>query len=169
MFRVATGSFDYPTFAIYAEIGASDAIVKDILERLDAAIEALSGEGVGERPPLLLDTALSVALLGHPDRLRAIQTQLQKAEDDVRNDREQAKLKQKLLDASDRIREDLAARAAAARSGKDGSNSRIPNVPTEAEAAWAVAINLLGSGAERLEANIKRDLGCVDGIPAMHF
>ena len=153
-FVLSSPDFDHRTFAIYAELGASDAIVADLLVKLNSSIETMTTDSAAS--PLLFDPSMSVALLDHPDRLSSVQKRLQRAEEDVRSERDQAKEKQKLLDASDQIR-DMATRASAARPDVDTRN-RIPGVPNDVEATWAVAVGLLGSGAERLHADTKRDL-----------
>ena len=145
-FAISSKAFDYRCFSIYAELGASSTIVSNLLAALDAAIDVLTPRPA--EAPFLFDPTISVALLDQHDRLHSIQRRLQQAEDDVRNDRDQSKQKQQLLDASDLVRENLAARSSATQASD----------VTEAETTWAVAVNLLGSGAERLEASIKRDL-----------
>ena len=155
-FSLSSGAFDHRTFAIYAEMGASPEIVKQLLESLDTAIASLRHDH--STPAILLSTSISAALLDHPDRLQSIQTRLQKAEEDVRNDRDQSKEKQSLLDVSDRIRENMAARASASHTTYDAFGGKIPDVTNEAQVTWEVAVSILGSGAERLKAEIKRDL-----------
>jgi hypothetical protein len=61
------------------------------------------------------------------------------------------KEKQRFLDTMDRIREDAGARVWAARDFDTGISSDVA-------AVWAIAVSLLGSGAERLEAGTKREL-----------
>ena len=155
-FVISSTNFDYRTFALHAGLGPSAAIVDALQEKLDAAIQRMSTEP--DQGLILLDQSITVALLDHQDRIQSVQQQIQKAEDDVRNDRDQSKEKQKLLDASDRVREDLVARASATKSRGDSVEIRLPGVPKEVESTWAVAVSLLGSGAERLEANVKRRL-----------
>lgn len=148
-FSVTSDEFNHRTFTIYAEMGASDIIVQDILQKLDSTIEQLASDDTTNS--VLLDITISPVLLERQDRLRAIQSRLQKAEDDVRNDRDQSKEKQRFLDASDRIREDTAARVSAAGHFDAGISENAVTV-------WEIAVSLLGSGAERLEAATKRDL-----------
>ena len=79
-----------------------------------------------------------------------LQQRLRKAEQDVQNGRSK-KGKQRLLDASDRIRERTAERVAAARSSKHNQSNLWGHAPT----VWSVAVSLLGAGAERLDAKYK--------------
>jgi nucleoside phosphorylase len=148
--------FDYRTFTLYAEMGATPAIIKRIMEDLDSVVTSLNSEAVEDSS--LMDATLFPPLLARPDRLRLIQAQLQSAAADVRADRDQSKEKQKILDMSDQMREIAAARASANQSDnsshKDGTLRAVEN----AASVWSIAISLLGSGAERLEAGTKRDL-----------
>ena len=108
----------------------------------------------GASPSVLADPKISLAFMDRRDRLQSMQNRIRQAEEDVQNDRNQAKEKQKLLDTSDRVRESMVSHTSAARTTGGG----IPNVGIETETVWAAAVNLLGSGAERLEANVKRVL-----------
>ena len=152
-FNLDTEGFDYPAFTLYAEMGAASNLVQKILKKLDEAIAAL----VERRPAgsVLLDRELSLGLLDRPDRVNAIRKRLKQAEEDVRLDRDQTKEKQRLLDVNDKLRDETAARIAEASTARED-----PHVSIESDAAakWSIAVILLGSGAERLEANVKREL-----------
>lgn len=84
---------------------------------------------------------------------------LRQAEEDVRNERDQSHEKQKLLDVSDGIRARAAARLdEAQREYFQSDEANHARDEQELSVVWAVAITLLGSGAERLEARTKRGL-----------
>jgi nucleoside phosphorylase len=156
-FSLNAAEFDYRTFALYVEMGASDDIVRELLKKLDLSIKQIGGDG--RASPVLLNNSIALAMLKRPDRLESIQKQLRRAEEDVRNDRDQSQAKQRLLDASDRIRGGAEARLfemqfGEARAGKNGKSS----VADDASGVWSIAVSLLGSGAERLEAQTKREL-----------
>lgn len=155
-FSLEIDKFDYRTFALYAEMGAASVIVEKIDRELAEAIATL--RPTPDTKPFLFDTTATLAFLNNQQRLASVEKRLQQAEDDVRNDRDQTKEKQKLLDVSDQITEDLASRSQRRAVNGSGVRHRIPNVPLRAEKVWAVSVNLLGSGAERLEASRKRGL-----------
>ena len=152
-FNLDSEGFDSPTFTLYAEMGAAPNLVKKISEKLDEAIAAL----VERRPAgsVLLDRELSPGLLDRPDRLNAIRKRLKQAEEDVRLDRDRTREKQRFLDLNDRVREETAARIAEASTAREDPHF---SVESDAINKWSIAVILLGSGAERLEANVKREL-----------
>jgi len=151
-FSVASMKFDHRAFTLYAEMGASKVIIEKILTKLDWSIERLAfSDGTG---PVLLGNTIAPPLLARQDRLRSIQQKLRRAEEDVRNERDQSHEKQRLLDLSDGIRGTAAARRDAAQRERSQANEGEDD-PT---AVWGVAVSLLGAGAERLEAKAKREL-----------
>jgi nucleoside phosphorylase len=156
-FCIGSKELDNRTFTLYAEMGASEVIVKEILRKLDWSIEQLAFNV--ETGPILLDSSVSPALLARQDRFYSIQKMLRKAEEDVRNERDQSHEKQRLLDVSDKVRATAAARLDAAQRERsqvnEGDDSSVQQHPA---AVWAVAVSLLGAGAERLEAKTKREL-----------
>jgi nucleoside phosphorylase len=154
-FTLRAEEFDHRSFTLYAEMGVSETIIENISRQLDRSIEQLAARDGGES--ILLDTAFCPPLLARQERLRAIQHMLRQAEDDVRNERDQSREKQRLLDTTDSIRSSLAARRDAAQDGSSNVNDEN-KVEDEAAAVWVVAVSLLGAGAERLEATTKREL-----------
>lgn len=155
-FSISSRQFDHRTFTIYAEMGACGLIIAKLVDELKLAIEKMSSDPAAK--PILLDMTIAPALLESPNRLHSIQNRLRQAEDDVRSDRDQSKEKQRFLDVSDRVRENTATRASAVRSIEGVTEGGASNVVDESTAIWAIAVSLLGSGAERLEAEVKRDL-----------
>lgn len=155
-FDISSEIFDYRTFSLYAEMGASSEIISAIQIKLDSMIVQLDGQH--SETSILLDPNTATSLLTNMERLRSLQSRLESAEEDVRNDRDQSKEKQRLLDASDRVKESIATHATASHVGGSILGARLPNVGPDVEAIWGIGISLLGSGAERLEADVKRDL-----------
>jgi hypothetical protein len=105
-------------------------------------------------------------MLRRQDRLHFVQKQLEQAEEDVRSDRDQTRAKQRFLDATDRIREGAGAElfktqaqgVTSDKNGKPRAEGSEAVEGSEAAVVWSIAVSLLGSGAERLEAKTKRDL-----------
>lgn len=152
-FAIGEADFDFPTFTLYAEMGASEGFIKALTVQLDESIAVLTSR---EKPSVLVGDALSPQLLQRQDRLQEIRQSLVKATAEVRSDQGAALEKQKLLDAADRVRESAARRSKAALEDAEAED-RI-TVERSALFAWFTCINLLGSGAERLEAATKREL-----------
>ena len=155
-FSVKAKGFDYRTFALYAELGATPKIVDDLVQRLDLSIERISGTNTGA--PIVLGNDVNPAMLRRPDRFTMIQKRLQQAEDDVVSDRDQSRAKQRFLDTTDRIREDTGAKLFKAQTEVVEGGDEKQSILDESGAVWAVAVSLLGSGAERLDADTKRKL-----------
>lgn len=153
-FLFGSGDFDIPTFTLYAEMGVSAGFLENLMGRLDAGITTLKHE-TGNQPYVLTGGELSPELLRKQERLKALQSRLQKAVDDVRADKDNFQDKQRLLDAADRIRETAARRVKEEdRASSESERSAVG----DAIEAWFVAVTLLGAGAERLEAHVKREL-----------
>jgi hypothetical protein len=151
-FSTTKANFDYRTFTLYVELGPSSRIVQFISAALDASIALFE-----TRPPqdsALLDPAIRPAILAKHEQLGAVQQRIQQATEDVVADREQTSTKQAILDAADRLRQEAGSEVQTTRlipSILDGGLAI--NVMT----TWSVAVTLLGSGAERLEATTKRE------------
>ncbi len=155
-FSQMDATFDHRTFALYAEIGPSEEMVDEIMKRLDLSIANIS---VGHHEDVFLKGSVCPALLRRQDRLHAIQQQIQKAEEAVRDNRDQSHEKQKLLDANDRIREEVGSKLYKMQpTGGSSAGVATESVEVNAAIVWAVAVSLLGSGAERIEAKVKREL-----------
>lgn len=146
-------NFDYQTFSLYVEMGAEPCVIQNIVTELDLVVADLKGEAPSGA--ILMDPAVYPRALDRMGRLRSAQTLLQKAAADVRSDQDQSHEKQLILDASDHVREMAAEQASS-------SDRRPPQTEMAASqravTIWSVALNLLGSGAERLEAGTKRNL-----------
>jgi hypothetical protein len=157
-FSLDSDEFDYPTFTLYAEMGAAPELVLKIRERLDETIEELAGQRAAGS--ILLDNELFPALLRNREQLlESLQKSLEKAEDDVRLDRDQTHEKQQLLDVNDEVRDEATAQIAEARRAQANvAGDRDLSIESRAAAIWSTAVILLGSGAERLEAQVKREL-----------
>jgi hypothetical protein len=101
--------FDLTSFDLYAEIGASDRIVCDVIEGLEKSLEEY-GLKPGETHVLLTDK-VRPALMKHPDQMDVIQKRLRKTADDIELGRGDTAKKQQFLDVADRVREVVADRA----------------------------------------------------------
>jgi nucleoside phosphorylase len=155
-FEITAASFDLNAFSLYAEMGASPGFIDALLKQLDESISAL--EALGNDELLVLSDRIAPTLTTRPDRVAALQRRLERAANDVRVDRDASHEKQRLLDATDRIREDTARRAQEAQEATPEQAEARRSLEGDATSAWFTGISLLGSGAERLEGTTKRTL-----------
>jgi nucleoside phosphorylase len=145
--------FDLQSFDLYAEIGASDRIVCEVIEGLENAVKEY-GLKPGETHLLLTDK-VRPSLMGHPDQIDVIQRRLRKTAEDVELGKGDTVKKQRFLDIADRVREEVADKAnSTAGEEKTDEDKRIAKVVQN----WLVATLLLGAGAEHLSAEIKQML-----------
>jgi nucleoside phosphorylase len=152
-FSTTKSDFDYRTFTLYAELGPSSRMVESISRGLDASMALFKTRAPQDNA--LLDHTIRPAILAKYEQLGAVQQRIRQAAEDVVADREQSSTKQAILDAADRVRQEAGSELQAAGlvpSILDGGSAI--NVMT----AWSVAVTLLGSGAERLEATTKREM-----------
>ncbi|MDY0872012.1 phosphorylase family protein [Dongia rigui] len=148
--------FDFPTFDIYAEIGASSKIVDKLRQRIAHCANQLR-PSQAEKHILLSDSVLPT-MMGKPERLHSLQTRLRKAIENVQSNRDDKKEKQRLLDISDKIRRQASKKARS--SSGDAKKTRDQEVESLEAAVqiWNLGTVLLGSGAEHLNAETKQEL-----------
>ncbi|MFC0239827.1 5'-methylthioadenosine/S-adenosylhomocysteine nucleosidase family protein [Rhodopseudomonas telluris] len=153
-FQFGTRAFDLPTFALFAELGLSKNFIEELQTRLDGAIS--NAEQRATSPSSLSSDRIRPALLSKGERMQGIQNRLQKAIAEVTEDHDASREKQRLLDVADRVRSE------ASRQSERPVDERESNEGDSAEEddfeVWYVAVSLLGTGAERLEADVKRSL-----------
>jgi nucleoside phosphorylase len=153
-FALGSSSFDHSVFSLYAEMGAESTLV-DGLE--SALLEAISQLKKREKDqPIHLGTRLQPALLEHIERAKFLEKRLQEAAEDVRSGKNDVVKKQKLLDATDRVRETAVRKQNAGTSVEAKSRAKDQTTEDIAIANWYTAVSLLGAGAERLDATTKR-------------
>ena len=153
-FKVRNSSFDQQTFSLYSELGAGPELIQNILEKLDASISALHDRSNGQN--ILLGIELNPAYLARPEHLQAFQRRVEAATADVVSDRDVSSEKQKFLDTTDQIREQANRQTKDKPNGSEDEKKARYSVERSAIGIWMIAISLLGSGAERLEAPVKR-------------
>jgi nucleoside phosphorylase len=153
-FLFGEGRFDAQTFALYAELGLADELVAKMQTRLDESIAHLAASA--EEPPILLTNRIQPVLFSKQDRIGVTQKRLQKAIEDVTNDNDASLEKQRLIDAAERIRNVASQRSQEKVEQHKQEEQR--SAEYDAVEIWFVSVLLLGSGAERLEAETKRSL-----------
>lgn len=150
--------FDLPTFDLYAEIGASEKFVAGVFEKLEASMDVL--ELKADEEHVLLGESISPPNIRHPNRTKALRERLKNAGEAVRSGLDASREKQELLDLSERIRE-VSGRNRKKIRGHDKSEETPEDALkplSDMSRHWVAATVLLGSGAEHLDATIKRRL-----------
>lgn len=165
-FDLADAEFDLPAFDLYAEIGASSEFIDVVVLKLKACLLDLEA-AIGQEHILFTDR-VRPNLLGEPTRLKALQDRLRRAAKDVLSNREDKEQKQRILDIADHIREKAASqrdqeqelddKAATGDSSEDSDTFRDFEILDKVVPVWAIATVLLGSGAERIDAQTKQTL-----------
>jgi hypothetical protein len=153
-FQVDDPDFDLATFDLYAEIGASPKIVGEVQAQIELSIEVLERRSAGRH--ILLTNEILPSSLRDSGRIRALQTRLRNAIDDIQSSQDSKDEKQRLLDLADEIKSRTAKQY---RDKIDDDSRETAESEERLEAslrAWAIGVILLGSGAEHLTANTKR-------------
>lgn len=153
--------FDLPTFDLYAEIGASEQFVDSVFEKLEASIDAL--ELKQDDKHILLGEDILPPNIRRPGRAKALRNRLKNASEAVRSGIDASKEKQELLDLGERIREVSGRQRKKIRGHHKGEEPPENSVKALSDMArhWVAATVLLGSGAEHLDATVKRRLAKV--------
>lgn len=144
---------DLQTFDLYAELGPSGKVVDEVVTRLKTAVSDYA-INEGETHVLLTDR-VRPALMKNPEQIDVIQRRLRKTAEDIEHGRGDITKKQRVLDLADRVREEVADTAKNSEDEKrQAGNAKID----AAIHSWIVGSILLGSGAERLNGEIKQAL-----------
>jgi hypothetical protein len=160
--------FDTVTFDLYAEIGASEALIDRIVSATRDSTKALSEKNSEEH--ILLTEQIQPSNIKRPERAEAMRKRLRGAVEAVQEGRDNSSEKQEILDLSEKVRE------ATGRKRKIKGHTESDEAPddqlkplVDAARHWVVATMLLGSGAEHLEAGRKRELSTaiVNGAAAI--
>jgi len=144
-------AFDTATFSLYAELGPAEEVVANLSAAMDASIAELRAATAAE--PILLGDSIAPAFLVELGRLNAIQKRLKAATEEVRNEADHAEEKQAFLDVANKIQDEAVALKASV-----PANVASRDKVRAAFAVLKATLTLLGSGAERLEARVKRKL-----------
>lgn len=150
--------FDLPTFDLYAEIGASEAFVESVFAKLETSTAAL--ELKRDEDHILLGEDISPPNIRQPGRTKALRERLKNAGEAVRSGIDASKEKQELLDLGERIREVSGRKRKKIRGHAKGEEQPENSLKPLSDMSrhWVAATVLLGSGAEHLDASVKRRL-----------
>ena len=156
-FDETNDDFDFATFDIYAEIGPSAKLVARVCEKL---LSRSSSIGQSRSENILLSGKIHPSIMAHAEKLRRIQNELNKLSRDVREGSGKRAEKQKLLDIADRAHREAAERSLRVSIlDRKKPKSDTTDVGGEDELLLSIGTYLLGSGAEFLDASVKRNLG----------
>lgn len=156
---VINNDFDFATFDLYAEIGASPAMFMRVCQALEGSIDELRNRNPGEN--ILLSEEISPATIRRRDAAERLKKRLQNAVDAVKKGASNLQEKQDLLDLQDRVREEAGRQRVSKDETADESWSERTAPLNRMGMNWTVATVLLGAGAEHLEAGDKRKLSAL--------
>lgn len=151
-FNLTSDEFDYPTFEIFCEIGNPKAITEKVIVELQNEVELYKDQLPNKH--ILLTNDIRPILVDHPARFKALEDQLQRAMDDVVNDRSNSQDKQRILDIAQRV--EHSAREAHDEAQGDVEADEVRQQMQRLTRIWGVAIVALGSGSEQLDKDVKR-------------
>jgi hypothetical protein len=155
-FSIDSPDFDLQSFDLYAELGASEALIDRVTKNLADKLSDLFTKRPNDY--ILLRPQLQPSILKHPSQLLGLHDALKSAREEARSNSGDKEGKQHLLDITDRIKE-----TATKRSEEEWQKAPHGSISFEAQLislaqAWVVGSVLLGSGAEHLNASTKRTL-----------
>lgn len=152
---------DVRTFDLYCEIGPSEEIVNWAIDGLRSTRSALSGSLSSSQSTFLrpdMDSLIGVRRV----KAEALEKRIRSLTRSIRDSRDETGEKQAQLDAFDRIASHVHRTNPPLSSGDEssgeGEGADIPDPVVDLGQAWELAVTLLGSGAEYLDASSKRDL-----------
>jgi nucleoside phosphorylase len=152
--------FDTVTFDLYAEIGASEALIEAIVSAARGSSQVLSNRNSSQH--ILLTEEIQPSNLKRPERADALRKRLRGAVQAVQEGRDNSCEKQEILDLSEKVRE-ASGKKQKIKGHDESDEAPDDHIKPLADAArhWVIATMLLGSGAEHLEAARKRELSTV--------
>ena len=146
-------SIDLLTFDLYCEIGASPALVHQIMNALEQNAEDIDTK----KPHILLGSEVNPRLLSRLGKASLMQNRIANAVTAVKEQKSDARDKQKLLDAADRVRDETSRRSDEV-GEKDPALQKMIDEVDRLGSVWLVGTTLLGAGAEHIDATEKRRL-----------
>ena len=155
-YKAERRDFDFVSFDIYAELAPEVALAEEVCASLEQVIERLRLNTPGQN--ILLTGEVEPELMKSQVRIRRVEHQIRKALETVESPAGNAKEKQRLLDLRDKAqtRANLAADKVSGET-KQETNAASSDLD-QAFRLWSICVILLGSGAEHLQAPLKRRL-----------
>lgn len=105
-YNLSSPDFDFQSFDIYCEIGASDNLIRNYMILMDDLLSQFKLDDGEEH--LLLSDKIHPAMLGSQDRLQMLQSKVAQAQQDIKNNRGDIKAKQRILDIADHVKAKVA-------------------------------------------------------------
>ena len=165
-FDIENADFDLTTFDLYSEMGPDPKIVKRIQEAI--SYDAAKIKSYRQSPEILLTDGVRPRVLQNYDRIRSLNENLNDVIDRIKGAQDEREEKQALLDVADEITE-AAGRQSASKSGVleetegERQSELVEQVDPDKDVSkeqrhWVIADTLLGSAAEHLDGETKRDI-----------
>jgi len=160
-FDFAAEDFDFETFDLYAELGPSAQIIRDVEDNLDKSIGNLASEKEGGEE-FLFSSKIRPALLEQSDRLGDLRINVQEAIRRLQERADDGEAKQKLLDIMDNANTEVEQKVLGNSPQAKGAGKAAAVVEIEGILRnWRVANVLLGAAAQRLPGTTKQRLAAL--------
>lgn len=155
-FNLEDLDFDLLAFDLYCEIGAAAEIKELLSKRLTALLDGHNGVVM---PHVLLSHSINPRIVGRPASLKVLASKISAARRAIENDENDRANKVQILEIVDRVNETVAD----TRSQEDDSDGPSAQAVSASELdrlvpLWLLASVLLGSAAEELKADERREL-----------
>ncbi|MBH0238471.1 phosphorylase family protein [Methylobrevis albus] len=154
-FDLHKSGFDMGTFDLYAELGASTAVVDHVIDSIEISIENI---GLNDNEQHILFGDIRPASLKSIERLGHLQQSMRRLTDDVQKGKGDKERKQRIIDIADRIRETAADKSKFGRDHENDGRSIDESKIRLSSKSWAVGTTLLGAAAEGLLGETKKRL-----------
>jgi len=153
-FDMDDNDIDLLTFDLYSEIKPSVAIIDTVKCKLRAALTALDVNGYEQ---ILLKNDLFPQILKNPARITNLGNRVSEAKAALESDASDRDEKTRILDIAERVNEDVSNRIDGGE--PETRNSDDPNpLLSSAIRMWVVATILLGSGAESIKGDERKEI-----------
>ena len=153
-FQYEVDEVDIATFDLYCEMGPSDQIINRIIDPLRNFLAEIddNAEGREVRRNVLLTNEVKPNFINRPIHVEGIRRRLTTLAKEVQEGTGEVSEKQRVLDLVDEVRLESGARLRAS------ERSPIGSACANVGESWALGAVLLGSAAEHLSADKKREL-----------
>ncbi len=152
-FAPSIDDFDFAAFDLYAELGASDAVVGSIVEKLKSHATSL-----GEKSAAILSNDLRPNLVNVYEKTKTIQDGIQRKIEELKKNEDDHETKQKFLDLANRAGKKLSSERNENQKKATPKKSKDDKEFNELVSDWLIGTVLIGGAAENLTGSIKQDL-----------
>lgn len=154
-FDLNQSKFDVATFDIYAELGASPAVVQHVKDSINSSLLYMNIESHQDH---ILLSNIQPSSMRNLERLDNLQKSMQRTFNDIREGKGNIERKQRILNVADQVRNAAVDQSGYGRNSTQGETSEDELKADFAVRSWVVGTTLLGAGAEDLNGSLKQDI-----------